>query len=424
MSSGGRLITVREWGTVPYSELGEPFVSALEVVARRAGGNPFHFGRSAVRATRFVGAVRIGDTTLQVLPKGGRSDAEALGALVHMLRITKALTLRPTGRASMEVAGGSLLEIWSRHFADTVNKLLRRDPRRDYVEVEERTRFVKGRLLVRQMTTGREALTGAYPCRYRVFTSDHLLNRVVKRCNALVRRATADPHTLRLLRENDALLVDVRDVEVSVADVDRVHVDRLIRAYEPVLDWCRLVLTNATPQPRAGATEHLAFLFDMDRLFEGFVGAFLRAHADHIVLPWGRRLHEVRAQAVLGRLFGGLTMSVDLALRDAAGRALLVDTKNMTLDGRPGRNALYQMYAYGRASDRPCDDVLLLYPRARHAEPAAGGGAPREHSGMRLHAGRLDLGAIHDPTSGHPDVSAMVDEFNRVFAACSVPPAR
>lgn len=415
-----RLVTVREWESVPYGTLGEPFVSALEGVARRPGGRPFRFGRDALRATRFVGAVRIGDTTLQVLPKGDRSDAEALGGLVHLLRITRALALRPTGRAALSVAGGSLLEVWARHFAETLNGLLRRDPRRSYVEVEERTQFLRGRLLVPQMTTGREALTGLYPCRTRVFTSDQPLNRILKRCNRLVRRTATTAHTLRLLRENDALLADVADVEVGVVDVDRVHLDRLTRAYAPVLAWCRLVLANATPGLRAGATEHLAFLFDMDRLFEGFVAAFLREHAGRIVLPWGRPLHAVLARRTLGQLFGTLRMEVDLVLRDADGRDLLLDTKNKVLDGAPGRDDLYQMYAYGRAADRPRDDVLLLYPRTTREWNEPGEATPAEHSGLRLHARRLDLGAIYDPDTGAPDVAAMIAEFNRVFAACAV----
>lgn len=420
MSAEGRLVTVREWQAVPYAVLGDPFVSALEGVARRIGGRPFLFGRDALQATRFVGAVRIGDTTLQVLPKGDRSDADALGALIHMLRTTRELTLRPTGRAGLSVAGGSLLEVWAWHFADTLNGLLRRDLRRDYVVVEERTRFLRGRLLVQQMTTGREALTGAYPCRYRVFTSDHLLNRILRRSNKLVSRATTAARTLRVLRENDALLSDAADVEVRAADADRVHLDRLNRAYEPVLDWCRLVLSNTTPDLRTGATEHLAFLFDMDRLFEQFVVTFLRTHASRIVLPWGRPLDGVHPQRVLGRLFGGLPMTVDIVLRDAEGRALLVDTKNKALDGRPGRDDLYQMYAYGRAADRPCDDVLLLYPRTHRGGAYLGHAAPLEHSGLRLYPRRLDLGALYDPASGAPNVGAMVEEFNRVLSTCAV----
>lgn len=422
MSLAHRLITVREWQSVPYGVLGDPFVSALERVARRTGGEPFRFGRDAVQATRFVGAVRFGNTTLQVLPKGDRSDADALGGLVHLLRITRELSLRPTGRAALSVAGGSLLEVWARHFAETLNGLLKRDPRRSYVEVEERTRFLKGRLLVQQMTTGREALTGIYPCRYRVFTSDHALNRILKRCNRIVRRTASSAHTLRVLRENDALLADVADVEVTVADIDRIHLDRLNRAYEPVLAWCRLVLTNATPDLNSGATDHLAFLFDMDRLFEGFVAAFLRAHADRIVLPWGRPLCAVHAQRTLGRLFGALRMSVDLVLRDAEGRELLLDTKNKTLKGTPGRDDLYQMYAYGRAADRPCDDVLLLYPRTTREWWEPSEVKLYVHSGLRLHARCLDLSAIHDPETGAPNMTVMIAEFNRVFASCPVPP--
>ena len=49
-----------------------------------------------------------------------------------------------------------------------------------------------------------------------------------------------------LLQDNDALLaeVDLRDIRVS--DLDRMHLNRLNRQYEPILRMCRLLLEGWT----------------------------------------------------------------------------------------------------------------------------------------------------------------------------------
>jgi 5-methylcytosine-specific restriction enzyme subunit McrC len=250
--------------------------------------------------------------------------------------------------------------------------LLRTHPKHRYVEVDERVGFLRGKLLTERELAATGTLTGRYACRYELFTPDHLLNRTLKFCNGLLLGQTSTPSTRTVLEENAARLADVSDQTVRPQDLARIRLDRLDREYEPLLEMCRLLIEGYAPGLRTGGIEQLAFVFDMNALFEEFVAAFLRRHKDRIELGDGKRLANIEPQRALGKLFGEFNMIVDLILTDTDGERFLVDTKYKILDTSRQHDGLsqsdfYQMYAYGNAGRRRYDRVILLYPST---EPA------------------------------------------------------
>jgi 5-methylcytosine-specific restriction enzyme subunit McrC len=202
---------------------------------------------------------------------------------------------------------------------------------------------------------------------------------------------------------------------VRPEDLARIRLDRLDREYEPLLEICRLLLEGYAPGLRAGGIEQLAFVFDMNALFEEFVAAFLRRHKDRIELGDGRRLANIEPQRALGKLFGEFNMKVDLVLTDTDGQRFLVDTKYKVLDTSKQHEGLsqsdfYQMYAYGNAGRRRYERVVLLYPAT---EPAV----EREfrQAGLALQVRQFDLRKICDPDTGGLDIDGAARELGRAL---------
>ncbi len=411
----GDLVQVREYGSVPYSRLGASTVQALERLTHRLGVPVFRFLRHELRARQYVGFVRAGGKTVQILPKVYGQEREDLAFLVFLLGYTRSLDLKPTGTAGYERANGSLLEIWIRSFAVELNRLLRHHPRRAYVEVEEEVGHLRGKILTERMRAARERVTGKYPCRYEVFTADHLLNQGLKHCNRLLLRTTNAAGTRTLLAQNDVLLAEVEGRAVALHDLQSIHLDRLNHRYEPVLAMCRLLLGNSALDLRAGSITQLAFIFDMNRLFEGFVYELLRRHLPEIRLADGSRYRSVVPQHHLGRLFGEFGMQVDLRLEHEHGRAVLVDTKYKVLDEGKAHGGLalsdfYQMYAYGKAGDRPHEHIIVLYPATGLAPRAFTSGA------LRVHVRQVDLRRMFDASHGRLDPQGAVRELNQALS--------
>ena len=404
------LTNLREYEYLPYSALEDGEVAELERITERLGVSPFRFYRSELKAQQYVGLIQTSQRTIQVLPKIHRGKEANLSYLMLLLRYTQALTIYPVGTAQLREMQGSFFEVWIRYFAESLNHLLRHQYRRDYVEVEKRTGYLKGKLLVEKLRDGREVVTGRYPCRYEVFTPDHLLYQVLKFCNGLLRREARSHATQSLLRENASLLADVTDRIVRLSDLGRIHLNRLNRAYEPILDLCRLLLSQATLNVRAGHIAQLTFLFDMNRLFEAFVAAFLRRHMARIKVNSQWHVVSVTPQYWLGKLFGTFNMNVDLVLEDEAGHRILLDTKYKMLDeaasqSGPAQSDFYQMYAYAKAGRKDFDHVILLYPTTKRVEETYRSGT------VNLYVRTFDPRSIHDASSGQVDIESALQEL-------------
>ena len=363
-------ITLHEHEPLPYAQIGTSAAQTLEAINREHQGKLFTFGKRALRTRQYVGLVQTSEVSLQILPKiydlEGHGTTDNLGYLLLLLRLAGAVDLQQIGNAGMRKLRGSFLEVWIWHFARLLHRLLKQQFRRDYVEVEQHTGFIRGKLLMGSMQTGREVLSGRYPCRYEVFTANQLLNQTLKYCNELLRKETSVPETAALLRANSALLGDVEWRVVTLQDLERIHLNRLNRDYEPLLELCRLLLGHSALDLRAGRIQQMAFVFDMNRLFENGIAALLQRLRGELQLG-GRALRSVDTQVRLGELFGQHRMHVDVVLKDEDGSRVLLDTKYKTLDtnSAPAQSDLYQMHAYATAGDESCDTVILLYPGMR-----------------------------------------------------------
>lgn len=414
MSGEPKTITLREYEKFAYDRIGEKGVRRLERAANVTGARVFDFHLDHARARQYVGVVKSGQHTVQILPKVHDQQKDSLGYLLSLLHYTRKLRIHPGDVTGFDKLGGSFLEVWIRHFATELNRLLRTQYKQRYVEIEERSSFLRGKLLTERELNGKATIHARYACRYEIFTPDHLLNRTLKFCNHLLLSQTRSPVSRRTLRENDTLLIDVTYKPVRPEELDRITLDRLNRSYEPILDLCRLLLANSTLDLRAGRISQLAIVFDMDKLFEEFVAEFLRHHADEITVGEGSKLRSAVPKKSIGRLFGELRMAPDLALTDVDGGKILLDTKNKDLPvgGTPAREDLYQMYAYGTAGEDAYAGIILLYPMAgSHFR-----GSSLRHGDLRLHTRSFDLKVIYDPANRRVDRDAVVDELNRALS--------
>ncbi len=414
--SKAKPITMREWSDLPYDGIGNESIARLEEANGRLGGQIFDFHLHKLRTKSYVGVVAAGGTVVEILPKIHASDdGESLGYLLALLRYTGEFGKERGDIADLGEHRGSFLEAWILHFATELNRLLRTNYKQKYIEVEERSSFVRGKLLVERDLDGSSALSARYPCRYEIFTPDHLLNRTLKFCNSLLTRQTRSPSNRMLLRRNDALLADVSDVPVLARDLDRIHLDRLNREYEPILELCRLLLENSSLDLRAGRITQLSLVFDMNKLFEKFVAEFLNRNKEHIRIG-DSPLIKVEVKQNLGKLFGEFKMEVDIVLHTAAGTYLL-DTKNKKLEDDERHAGLsqsdfYQMYGYLKAGGNNYESVVLLYPRTDVSPEDAAFTNPPD--GAKLFVRTVDIAKCHNGR-GNVRKDVLIKQLNAAF---------
>lgn len=338
-------------------------------------------GHYHLQATEQVGLVRLGEQTIQVLPKLFRREGvapeeqaqAATRALVYLLANTSQLAIAESGLTQLLSYPGNWFEGLIALFTTQLTDLWLRGPQRTYQAVEDELPILKGRWRLAEQLRRPEQYQ-RLAVRYDEFTVDQPLNQVLAAAVDVLWRLTEEAGNRRRLGILREWLTPVTLLPASVAaQMPLPPLTRLNQHYAPILNLARLLLTQAAPQLTGGAREMFAFVFDMNRLFEDFLTQFIRRHR-HSILPAHLAHSQLLAQAqgvqrYLARRDDGrdaFLLRPDLVVRDGNAVPLIIDMKYKRLDPEQRRLGIapadfYQMLAY--AQRYQCAHVLLLYPQ-------------------------------------------------------------
>lgn len=390
------VITLFEHQSCSYADLGwtmdNPVLAQLEQFNNAAGRELVRVGRRHLRATQHVGVMRLGGVTIQILPKidydpAGNNDAaldsppyasavaSATANLLYLLSYACDLELHEQEIAPLLARCSDWFELLTRLLATDLHRQLLAGVPRAYVQLEETIPLIRGRWQLAQQLTRRPHVRHLFDVAHDEFSPDTVLNRLFAHVARRLLFRTADTQNRRLLRDVDAWLSEVpAPAQVSPAELALVRFDRLNERFRAAFNLARLFVENRAFQLSAGSHETFAFVFDMNRLFEEFVGRFIVRYQRRI-LPAHWQGAEVRLQsrgrtAYLAERLPARTATFRLVpdvlvTHRAAGTLLVLDTKYRQLDAEARRLGLaeadvYQMVAY--ALRLSCRRVLLIYP--------------------------------------------------------------
>ncbi len=345
-------------------------VEVLRAITRR--------GQRELQATQYVGVFRLGRRTVQVLPKMFRSEDEdkatkATRNLLYLLEYTGQLVVPETDVTQLMQNNLDWFEILTRLFASNLREEWQRGAYRSYQTVEDVLPVLKGKWqLLKQLR--RPERQHLFAVAYDEFSADNSLNRIFRYVVERLWQLSRDATNRQILGELRHWMEEVTLLPSATAnDANHIPITRLNQRYEPLLNLAKLFLDNSSLQLSAGDLATFAFVFDMNKLFEGFIINFIRRHREEI-LPTELRSCELIPQAYtttlhLARTSNGepvFRLKPDLAFRNGDSFPLLLDAKYKQLkptDRKLGvsESDFYQMHAY--AHRYQCPRVLLLYPQ-------------------------------------------------------------
>lgn len=369
-------LSVVEHGSIPRSTLGAACRELQRLDERWAetkGETIFDWSRlHAVKAKSWVGVIDTGEVSIEILPKiEGLSTTEARKNLLYMLAMAGDLPVRERDMASLDLDRTTLLDALIFAFSERLLDELRIGLDHAYVVREENASFVRGKLLINEHLRRNIGHDERVYVAYDEFVSDTPLNRILKRgCRILMRRTRSNAAEQNL---RAALLAfdETSDVAIARHHFDSVQLSRASNRFEPLLEFCRIVLLDGAPTLRSGERSSFALLFPMERVFEGFIARALvrNAHAIGVsrqqlaIQARGSQRWLVSDAASRGRF----RLAPDVLLHGVAKPKLLLDTKwkrplptNEDKKNGVSQGDIYQMVAYATRYD--CDDNVLLYP--------------------------------------------------------------
>lgn len=402
------LVTVREHarlavGPVAAGSLDEASIPesafdwlCAEAQRHRSGGAPLVEvgGRRWLRVDNYVGVLESPcGTRIEILPKhvDGETDvATARRVLVNMLRHGLRLPVRDVGPTELQTFDAPVSEWIIQQFLLELDRLVRRGLRFDYVAVEEDLRYLRGRLRVGaqlRQPPGRQHL---FQVEHQVFSPDRPENRLIASALLKVAKATRDPGNWRLAHELEHQLVELECSRDIRADLRRWSGDRLMAHYRDIKPWCELILGDRNPMSALGEWRGRSLLFPMERVFERYVEARLRA-----LLPRGAVLRSQVASQWLCRTKERdmFNLRPDFVI-EHAGRRYVLDAKWKLLDAADLANNyglsqgdFYQLFAYGHRYLGGEGRMALVHPRTPRFDSAL----PRFHFDDQLSLDVLPL---------------------------------
>ncbi|QPH88118.1 McrC family protein [Campylobacter concisus] len=317
-----------------------------------------------LQAQNYVGIIQTkSGNSLEILPKihdndnGNNKEAveNSKRILLRMLKTLKNHPFKNINIANLKSLNLPLLEIFISMFLDEVSKLIKIGIKSDYVELEDNLKFLKGKLKISEQIRKNIVHKERFYVCYQEFSIDKAENRLIKSTLEFLYRRSKSSKNQRLIREYLFIFDEISSSSDINADFSRLKLNRQTKHYEQALLWSKIFLQNKSFSPYKGSDVAFALLFDMNTLFENYVGNFIKKKLPDIILQHrGKYLIEEPR-----RDFG---LKPDIFLR-YKNQNYIADTKWKIVKSKDdiSQADLYQLYAYGKKYN--CSRLYLIYPK-------------------------------------------------------------
>ena len=307
-----------------------------------------------IQARNYVGVLQTkSGLTIEILPKiADKNDAERSKAVfIKMLRTLKNFPFKISNLASLKTQNLPLLEIFISMFLCELEALVKKGIKSDYVALEENLNFLKGKLNINEQIKRNSIHKERFYVGYSEFLSDIKINQIIKTTLKFLYKKSNSSKNQQKIRELLFIFDEVSECEDYKNFFAKLVINRQVRHYEQTLLWCKIFLLGNSFTPHKGDDLALALLFDMNALFESYVGNFIKKSFPGTILQHSEK-HLVEDPK-------SFKLRPDIFLKGK----FIADTKWKIVSSRDdiSQADLYQLYAYGKKHE--CDKLHLIYPK-------------------------------------------------------------
>jgi 5-methylcytosine-specific restriction enzyme subunit McrC len=337
--------------------------------------------RNSIKLGSYVGFLQSpSGQCIEVLPKTQlqrQSDEETANGR-NLLRdmILTALRLKPREAdfARLQRMKTPLHEWIISEFLAELTTLVHRGLRFDYQNVEEESRFVRGKLdQVRQL---RQTPSRAvwFHIRHDVYSPNRVENRLLRTALGFVLTLSTNPNNLRVATELVHQLIEIEPYNNPAEKLHLWQQGKLMQSYRAIKPWCELIIEKLNPNFQKGQYNGIALLYPMEKLFEGYVAHCLRAFlAPGSILKEQSCTHYLLSHKPSNAREeeNWFRLKPDLIL-EKEGKKSILDTKWKLLDAALAtrndkyglnQNDFYQLFAYGLKYLNGEGHLMLIYPK-------------------------------------------------------------
>lgn len=324
----------------------------IEIIESQIDGLNIEYkkdGKSILHTDHRVGVVALpSGPTIQIRPKVGDPN------LVTLLRYANGTKPTHLSREAELESGTNFVDTVAALYLEELEEVLSHGLKREYISVEGREDYLRGRLNVRRQLAGGPGKTD-FECEYDEFTYDTTLNQILLRVTNVLSTLVDSSEIAGELREHESRLrqrITLR--KISKVEAEQIELTRLTDYYERILELSRLVLKNTYIEDIVeGEGSSYSLLIGMNNVFEKLVERTAQGVLDN------RDGWSIESQAPNSSLLTGtpsIRIQPDLVIKHYGEPMLVGDAKWKT---EIKNRDVYQVVAYQTAYDVPS---VLIYP--------------------------------------------------------------
>ena len=352
--------------TLKHPQLDESILEQLQRYHGESGTPYFSLIHKGVQFNQYVGVIQVGRVMIEVLPKTDRpadidgQNEERLwrDILIRMLRRTMGIEAEATSESGLTLQRNSVLDLYLELFLTECEHIIRRGRTKRYRQVARNQTAMKGRLHMSRHISQNAIHKERFYVEYNTYDHNHLLNRLLAETLRVLETQFNKPRYYSRIKNLLLEFEDCSSITPAPKHFENLTFTRKNEYYRKALQIARLILLNYHPDLSRGHNHVLALMFDMNRLWEGYVGNMLSKHLSdtHTVIRQKSSLFW-KSEHTSRKLRPDFLLTSDLPDYPD----IILDTKWKTPPNRtPSDEDLRQMFAYNKFFG--VKRSLLLYP--------------------------------------------------------------
>jgi 5-methylcytosine-specific restriction enzyme subunit McrC len=241
----------------------------------------FSLIRNGVQFNEHVGAIQIGDTLIEVLPKADKNANDDnkytwRNVLLGMLKKVHGFEVKAPSESSLALRNNSVLDLYFDMFVQEVERLLHKGLAKKYRKTEGNLTALKGSLMFSKQISKNLVHQERFYTKYTTYDTEHLLHIILYKTILLLKRINTSP---KLLNRINSLVLNFPESDnyrmpnqkITEATFEKIKLNRKTQDYSKALSIAKLLLLNYHPDLNKGNKHVLALMFDMNLLWEQFV---------------------------------------------------------------------------------------------------------------------------------------------------------
>ena len=314
--------------------------------------------RNGVQFCEYVGALQIGDTLIEVLPKADNSNDTTMwqNLLVNMIRSVWNFPVKESGNSHLKLKHNSVLDLYFELFVSEVEHLVRRGLVKKYICEEHNAKALKGKLSITKHFQKNIVHKERFYIQTTQYTLNHELHQTLYCTLQLLSRLNRNSILASRIGNLMLNFPEQSRLKVTPQTFERIRYDRKTIVYKKAIDIAELLLLNYHPDITRGRKNVSALMFDMNALWEQFVLGLLRKSMTNYSVGGQVSKKFWKSEHLSSN------MRPDIVLTNQqSNKKIVLDTKWKNLEGKaPSPEDLRQMYVYHEYFN--AEKVALIYP--------------------------------------------------------------